>query len=213
MLSPPTVGRKMQICTLIHTNLESQTPSLFTIHSKASLCISRYALGRACDERKQGKNGVVEGSERVSESERAGWCTWRSWGAIHSMPPETRGLFPVSCLVSGYTESSCPCCCWQLNNSSKKPFSVVIGSSKQRPPPPRSSKPPQPKFCKEEWKGGGEGEEGERGREGGREESSSMIKCSTECNLRSATLQAAEIGLGRKNKNGSRRSQRRLWFS
>ena len=70
MLSPPTVGRKMQICTLIHKNLESQTPSLFTIHSKASLCISRYALGRACDERKQGKNGVVEGSERVSESER-----------------------------------------------------------------------------------------------------------------------------------------------
>ena len=36
-----------------------------------------------------------------------------------------------------------------------------------------------------------------------------MIKCSTECNLRSATLQAAEIGLGRgKEKRKGTRAER-----
>ena len=46
-LSPPTVGRKMQICTLIHTNLESQIPSLLMNKSQTPCTIARDGHARS----------------------------------------------------------------------------------------------------------------------------------------------------------------------
>ena len=43
VLSPPTVGKKMQICTLIHANLESQIQSLLMTDTASATAMATAA--------------------------------------------------------------------------------------------------------------------------------------------------------------------------
>ena len=82
MLSPPKVGKKTLTCTIIHANLDSQTPSVVLFSASSGLSSffgvqvrrplrSKRFRGQVSKE-KDGRRITVEAEGRKKEGERAG---------------------------------------------------------------------------------------------------------------------------------------------